>query len=188
MHGFRYKKSDSSVDREPQGNWRWNSNSNDVVASSPSFLPPRRQSAPESLLADYCYPLKITSPQWFYTKVFTHCFSKPDILSKYLGVSLNTQTFTAADFYLTQYIKHESTYCTKPTQNPLNLFLWEIRLIYFGYSGFTPLYKRNFLSVLPEHTLVLSYFSPVQSMDQAVPHQQQLTTLSPSRTGDRNSL
>ena len=78
-----WRKSDSSVDREPQGNWRWNSNSNDVVASSPSFLPPRRQSAPESLLADYCCPLKITSPQWFYTKVFTHCFSKSYILSKY---------------------------------------------------------------------------------------------------------
>ena len=30
-------KSDSSVDREPQGNWRWNSNSRDVVASSPSI-------------------------------------------------------------------------------------------------------------------------------------------------------
>ena len=108
-----WRKSDSSVDREPQGNWRWNSNSNDVVASSPSFLPPRRQSAPESLLPDYCYPLKITSPQWFYTKVFTHCFSKPYILSKYLGVSLTTQAFTAAGFYLTQYIKHESTYCTR---------------------------------------------------------------------------
>ena len=28
---------DSSVYGEPQGNWRWNSNSRDVVASSPSF-------------------------------------------------------------------------------------------------------------------------------------------------------
>ena len=28
---------DRSVDGEPQGNWRWNSNSRDVVASSPSF-------------------------------------------------------------------------------------------------------------------------------------------------------
>ena len=27
----------SSVDGEPQGNWRWNSNSRDIVASSPSF-------------------------------------------------------------------------------------------------------------------------------------------------------
>ena len=32
-----WRKSDSSVDREPQGNWRWNSNSRDVVASSPSI-------------------------------------------------------------------------------------------------------------------------------------------------------
>ena len=35
-----WRKSDSSVDREPQGNWRWNSNSRDVVASSPSFSRP----------------------------------------------------------------------------------------------------------------------------------------------------
>ena len=33
---------------ERQGNWRWNSNSSDVVASSPSFSCP-----PESLLAGY---------------------------------------------------------------------------------------------------------------------------------------
>ena len=33
-------KSDHSVDREPQGNWRWNSNSRDVIASSPSFSHP----------------------------------------------------------------------------------------------------------------------------------------------------
>ena len=42
-----WRKSDSSVDGEPQGNWKWNLN----FASSPS-LPPRRQRAPESLLAD----------------------------------------------------------------------------------------------------------------------------------------
>ena len=35
-----WRKSDSSVDGEPQGNWRWNSNSGDVVASSPSFSRP----------------------------------------------------------------------------------------------------------------------------------------------------
>ena len=31
-----WQKSDSSVDRYPQANWRWNSNSRDLVASSPS--------------------------------------------------------------------------------------------------------------------------------------------------------
>ena len=34
------RKSDTSVDGEPQGNWRWNSNSRDAVASSPSFSRP----------------------------------------------------------------------------------------------------------------------------------------------------
>ena len=35
-----WQKIDSSVRREPQGKWRWNSNSRDVVASSPSFSCP----------------------------------------------------------------------------------------------------------------------------------------------------
>ena len=35
-----WRKSDSSVDGEPQGNWRWNSNSRDVVECSPSFSCP----------------------------------------------------------------------------------------------------------------------------------------------------
>ena len=35
-----WRKSDSSVDQEPKGKWRWNSNSRDVVASSPSFSRP----------------------------------------------------------------------------------------------------------------------------------------------------
>ena len=40
LHRADWQKSDSSVDREPQGNWRWNSNYRDVVASSPSFSRP----------------------------------------------------------------------------------------------------------------------------------------------------
>ena len=35
-----WRKSDSSIDREPQGNWRRNSNFREVVASSPSFSRP----------------------------------------------------------------------------------------------------------------------------------------------------
>ena len=35
-----WRKSDRSVDEEPQGKWRWNSNSRDAVASSPSFSNP----------------------------------------------------------------------------------------------------------------------------------------------------
>ena len=46
-----WRKSDSSVDGEPQGNWRRNSNSGDVVASGSYLFPPRRQSVPKSLLA-----------------------------------------------------------------------------------------------------------------------------------------
>ena len=43
-----WRKSDSSVDREPEGNWRWNSNSRDIVACSPSFS---RPAALENLIA-----------------------------------------------------------------------------------------------------------------------------------------
>ena len=35
-----WRKSNSSIDREPQGNWRWNSNSKDEIASSPFFFRP----------------------------------------------------------------------------------------------------------------------------------------------------
>ena len=35
-----WQKSDCSIDGEPQGNLRWNSNSRDVVSSSPSFSCP----------------------------------------------------------------------------------------------------------------------------------------------------
>ena len=35
-----WRKFDSSVNGEPQGNWRWNSNSRIVVARSPSFFRP----------------------------------------------------------------------------------------------------------------------------------------------------
>ena len=35
-----WRKSNCSVDGEPQGNWRWNSSPRDVVASSPFFYLP----------------------------------------------------------------------------------------------------------------------------------------------------
>ena len=37
LHCTDWQKSDSSLDKESHGNWRWNSNSSDVVVSSPSF-------------------------------------------------------------------------------------------------------------------------------------------------------
>ena len=63
-----WRKSDSSVDEEPQGNWRSNSNSRDVAASFPSFS---RQNAPETLLAGLPSPctafsqsLSVNSLRW----------------------------------------------------------------------------------------------------------------------------
>ena len=50
-----WRKSDSSVDGEPQGNWRWHSNSRDVVASSPSFSRPAAR-APRRACSVYLKP------------------------------------------------------------------------------------------------------------------------------------
>ena len=46
-----WRKFGSLVDGEPQGNWRWNSNSRGCKLSF--LFPPGRKSAPESLLAGY---------------------------------------------------------------------------------------------------------------------------------------
>ena len=50
-----WQKSDCSIDVEPLGNWRQNSNFRDihVVVSSPSFFLPWCQKAPECLLTGY---------------------------------------------------------------------------------------------------------------------------------------
>ena len=53
-------KSDSSVDGEPQGNWRWNSNSRDAVASSPSFSRPAAR-APRRACSQVIYILTLSS-------------------------------------------------------------------------------------------------------------------------------
>ena len=63
---------DSLVEREPQGNWSWNSNSRDVVASSPWFFrpaarAPRRaysQAMPNSILdgfSDFKFSTQLVS-------------------------------------------------------------------------------------------------------------------------------
>ena len=47
-----WPKSDSSINGEPQGNWRWNSNSRGVVTSSRSFSRPAAR-APRSACSVY---------------------------------------------------------------------------------------------------------------------------------------
>ena len=41
-----WRKSDSPLNEEPRGNWRWNSNSGDVIASPPSFSSPPPERPP----------------------------------------------------------------------------------------------------------------------------------------------
>ena len=53
-----WRKFDSSVDEEPQGNWRWNSNSRDVVSSSPSSSPPSPPERPGELAHRLVYILR----------------------------------------------------------------------------------------------------------------------------------
>ena len=63
-----WRKSDSSVDREQQANWRWNSNSRDIVASSPSFshhaarAPRRACSQTNSTLLDVTCCVRLHTP------------------------------------------------------------------------------------------------------------------------------
>jgi len=55
------KKSDSSVDREPQGNWRWNLNSSHVVQALLPF-PALQPECLESLLSGYCITVFSVTP------------------------------------------------------------------------------------------------------------------------------
>ena len=55
-----WRKSDSSVDGEPQGNWRWNSNSRDVATGSPSFSR-RTAGAPRRACSQVTYTTKCRS-------------------------------------------------------------------------------------------------------------------------------
>ena len=57
-------KSNSSVDCAPKGNWRWNSNFRDVVASSPSFSLPaarvsRRACSQDNAAINACFEERI---------------------------------------------------------------------------------------------------------------------------------
>ena len=60
--GADWRKSDSTVDGEPQGNWRWNWNSRDEVASSPSFSLPAAR-APQSTFSQASSHLKWPTKQ-----------------------------------------------------------------------------------------------------------------------------
>ena len=55
-------KSDSSVDREPQGNWRWNLNSSHVVVQALLPFPALPPECPESLLSGYCITVLSVTP------------------------------------------------------------------------------------------------------------------------------
>ena len=57
-------KSDSSVDGEPQRNWRWNSNSKDVVVSSPFFFHPTARAAQRA-----CSQARLLVPHLLFLKV-----------------------------------------------------------------------------------------------------------------------
>ena len=69
-----WRKSDRSVDGEPQGNWRWNSNSRDVVESSSSFSrpavrAPRRACSNSTKFSNFiflkCWKPNITMRKYF---------------------------------------------------------------------------------------------------------------------------
>ena len=77
MHSFPlhtdWQKSDSSVDGYPQANWRWNSNSRDVVASSLSFsLPTARASQRACSETSLWWTLRVCSFKMIQIRIVRH--------------------------------------------------------------------------------------------------------------------
>ena len=79
-----WQKSDSSVEGEPQGNWRWNANSTDVVVSSPSFSHPAAR-VPQRA----CSQASLMSPKWAMTRkwrwgelAWDECFYTSQVVKK----------------------------------------------------------------------------------------------------------
>ena len=65
-----WQKFDSPVDGVPQGNWRWNSSSRDVVASSPSFSRPSTR-APWGACSQATDCI-VTICVWYWVQVIEH--------------------------------------------------------------------------------------------------------------------
>ena len=70
-----WRKSESSVDGEPQGNWKWNSNSRDMAASSPSFSRPAARAARRACSQAKLSPKFQTVPNQNYFTVVIRQFS-----------------------------------------------------------------------------------------------------------------
>ena len=74
-----WRKSDGPTDREPQGNWRWNWNARDGVASSPFFSRPAAR-------ASWRTCSQVTVPLFVFSVLLIPPFN---VLSCYFYVSLN---------------------------------------------------------------------------------------------------
>ena len=86
MHSFPlhtdWQKSDSSVDGYPQANWRWNSNSTDVVASSLSFsLPTARASQRACSETSLWWTLRVCSFKMIQIRIVRHLDHGTSILN-----------------------------------------------------------------------------------------------------------
>ena len=80
-------KSDSSVNREQQGNWRHNSNSRDIVASSPSFSRPTAK-ALKSLHSGYVEKCQAVF-SGYTLNATTHTYNSPTIYMCYSSFALH---------------------------------------------------------------------------------------------------
>ena len=70
-----WRKSESSVDGEPQGNWKWNSDPRDVAASSPSFSRLAARAPQRACSQATLSPTFQTVPDRNYLTVVTRQFS-----------------------------------------------------------------------------------------------------------------
>ena len=74
---YDWRKSDSSLDGKQQGNWEWNSNSRDAVASSPSFSCPTARAPRRASSQANARGIKGTTTGPHYIPQFLFCSRHP---------------------------------------------------------------------------------------------------------------
>ena len=74
---YDWRKSDSSLDGKQQGNWEWNSNSRDAVASSPSFSCPTARAPRRASSQANARGIKGTTTGTHYIPRFLFCSRYP---------------------------------------------------------------------------------------------------------------
>ena len=114
-------KSDSSVNGEPQRNWKWNSNSRDIVASYPSFSHPAA-----------------TAPWRACTQAMSHLLVSILLCRYSVAPAISLSFFLSCSSYSTLYSLSESHLpcCSFFSLIPLSLNIINFQLVIFSAMYF----------------------------------------------------